>query len=130
MKSRIALTNSSILTAIANDMSFDEVFARQVQGIGQKGDILIAISTSGNSPNVIKAVERAKQMGIYTIGLTGANGDKLSGITDMAIKVPSTNTQRIQESHLLIGHIICEMVENGTPNPKSQYYQIPNSAGG
>ena len=109
----IALTtNSSIITAIANDMSFDEIFDRQIQAIGHKGDILIAISTSGNSPNVIKAVEKAKLMGIYTVGLTGATGDKLSGITDIAIKVPSTNTQRIQESHILIGHIICEIVES------------------
>ena len=108
----IALTaNTSLLTAISNDYSFGLIFSRQIEGLGTSGDVLIAISTSGTSKNIIKAVEVAKSIGIYTIGLTGAQGDKLAGLTDICIKVPSSNTQRIQESHILIGHIICEFVE-------------------
>ncbi|MDI6839552.1 MAG: SIS domain-containing protein [bacterium] len=108
----IALTtNTSLLTAIPNDTSFDIVFARQIESLGKKGDVLIAISTSGESPNIIKAVEVSKSIGIYTIGLTGEKGDKLVKLVDIGIKVPSSNTQRIQEAHILIGHIICEIVE-------------------
>ena len=113
----IALTtNSSLLTAISNDSSFEYVFARQIEGLGNPGDVLIAISTSGSSPNILKAVEVAKSMGIHTIGLTGIDGDKLevaplARLVDIGIKVPSSNTQRIQEAHILIGHIICELVE-------------------
>jgi len=117
----IALTtNTSLLTAISNDASFEEVFARQIEGLGKSGDTLIAISTSGKSPNVLKAVETAKSMEINTIGLTGMNGDKLVQQVDLNIKVPSSNTQRIQEAHILIGHIICEMVEQKTTNPSAE----------
>lgn len=113
----IALTtNSSILTAISNDESFEDVFARQIEGLGKKGDVLIAISTSGTSPNIIKGVKTARKIGMKTIGFTGKKVDRPKGvslhtITDICIKVPSLNTQRIQESHITIGHIICEMVE-------------------
>ncbi len=104
-------TNTSLITSISNDDSFESIFSRQVEGLGVDGDVLIAISTSGTSKNIIKAVEVAKSIGIYTIGLTGARGDKLEELTDICIKVPSSSTQRIQESHILIGHIICEFVE-------------------
>jgi len=105
-------TNTSILTAISNDYSFEEVFSRQVKAIGEEGDILIAISTSGESPNVLEAVKTAKRMGIYTVGLTGERG-RLREEVDLAIEVPSSDTQRIQECHILVGHIICQMVEEG-----------------
>ena len=103
--------NPSFLTAVANDISYEEVFARSVKGTGRKGDILIAISTSGNSMNVIKAIETANNMKIITVGLTGQNGGKMSSLCNYLIKVPSTDTPRIQEAHILIGHIICEIVE-------------------
>lgn len=110
----IALTtNTSTLTAVSNDFSFEDIFSRQVEGLGKKGDVLIAISTSGNSPNVLKAVKVAKSKGIFTVGLTGEKGNNLLKSTDLTIKVSSSNTQRIQEAHILIGHIICELVEMG-----------------
>lgn len=104
-------TNNSSLTAISNDYGFNEVFVRQIEGIGREGDVAIGISTSGNSPNVIFAVNKAKQMKIKTIGLTGGSGGELSKIVDVAIVAPSVNTPRIQEAHITIGHIICELVE-------------------
>ncbi|MEM3744718.1 MAG: D-sedoheptulose 7-phosphate isomerase [Candidatus Micrarchaeaceae archaeon] len=108
----IALTtNTSSLTAIANDYSYEDVFARQMEGIGANGDVAIAISTSGNSKNVIKAVEKAKEMGIYVIGLTGGNGGALKELCDMPIVVNSGNTPIIQEVHIAIGHMICMLVE-------------------
>lgn len=108
----IALTtDSSNLTAGGNDIGFENVFARSVEGLGKEGDVLIAISTSGNSPNVIKAIEMAKSKKIVTIGFLGGRGGKIKDITDMNIIIPSENTQRIQESHITIGHIICEIVE-------------------
>ncbi len=108
----IALTtDTSILTAVSNDESFDEVFARQIRAIGKKGDCLIAITTSGKSPNVIRAIETAKGMGIYTIGLLGKGGGKAKELVDLAIVVPSDDTARIQESHITIGHIIAEIIE-------------------
>lgn len=108
----IALTtDTSILTAYANDMGFGRIFKRQVQALGKPGDVLIAISTSGNSQNVIVAVETAKLAKIRTIVLTGMDG-KLKGMADIAISVPSTTTQYIQESHIAIEHIICELVEH------------------
>ena len=108
----IALTtNTSILTAVANDNAFEEIFARQVEALGKPGDVLVGISTSGNSPNVLKAVHTAKEKRLKTIGLTGAKGDRLASITDICIKVPSDDTQRIQEAHITIGHIICQIVE-------------------
>jgi D-sedoheptulose 7-phosphate isomerase len=108
----IALTtDSSNLTAGGNDIGYENVFARNVQGLGSTGDALIAISTSGNSPNVIKAVETAKAKGIKTIGFLGGSGGKLKSLVDMPIVIPSGNTQRIQEGHITIAHIICEIVE-------------------
>lgn len=111
----IALTtDTSLLTAVSNDNSFEDVFARQIEGIGKKGDVLIAISTSGNSKNILKAAKTANSMGIYTIGLTGEKMSKLTSMAKLIIKTPSSDTQRIQESHILIGHIICELVESET----------------
>jgi len=104
--------NSSYLTAVANDYSYDEVFARLVKGMGRKGDILVGISTSGNSSNILKAFEAAKSVGMITVGLTGANGGKIKDISNYLIDVPSTDTPRIQESHIMIGHIICQLVES------------------
>ena len=108
----IALTtDTSILTAIGNDYGYENLFARQVQANGAKGDMLIAISTSGNSPNIIKAIEEARKIGIITVGLVGEKECKMDTICDYCIKVPSVITPRIQESHILIGHIICSVVE-------------------
>jgi len=103
--------NTSFLTAVANDYSYDEVFSRAVKAMGRKGDVLIGISTSGSSLNVIKALEVANIMGMITIGFTGNSGGKMKNLCQFLIKVPSTDTARIQESHILIGHIICEIVE-------------------
>jgi len=109
----IALTtDSSALTALGNDYSFDIVFSRQLQALGQKGDVLISISTSGNSKNVLEAVRQAKATGIITIGVTGGKGGQLAGLTDITICAASSKTARIQESHLVIFHAICELVEN------------------
>lgn len=109
----IALTtDTSALTCIGNDYSFDEIFARQVAGMGRKGDLLIGISTSGNSRNVIRAVEEAKKLGVKTIGLLGRNGGELCSICDHSIVVPHNVTARIQECHILIGHTLCGLIEN------------------
>ncbi len=108
----IALTtDSSNLTAGGNDIGFENVFARNVEGLGNKGDVLIAISTSGNSLNVIKAVEKAKSNGMKTIGFLGGTGGKLKNLIDLPVVIPSNNTQRIQEGHITIAHIICELTE-------------------
>ncbi|WP_456420253.1 D-sedoheptulose 7-phosphate isomerase [Methanocaldococcus infernus] len=108
----IALTtDTSILTAIGNDYSFDNIFERQVEALGKEGDVLIGISTSGNSENVIRAVKKAKELNIYTIGLLGKGGGKLKDLVDLALIVPSNNTPRIQECHVTIYHVICEEVE-------------------
>lgn len=117
-KNRIALpaisltTNTSVLTAVSNDRGFKYVFSRQVEAIGEKGDILILISTSGNSINLIEASKSAKKMGILTIGLLGKGGGQLKNNVDLPIIVNSVNTQRIQEAHITIGHIIVEIIEN------------------
>jgi len=103
--------NTSYLTAVANDYEFNVIYSRLVDGLGVAGDVLIGLSTSGNSTNIIKAFEVAKEKGITTIGLTGANGGKMKEISDYLLNVPSTTTPRIQESHILLGHIICELVE-------------------
>ncbi len=103
--------NSSYLTAVANDYSYDEIYARLVEGTMLKGDVLIGLTTSGNSGNILKAFESARQKGIITIGFTGASGGKLKKLADYLINIPSNTTPRIQESHILVGHIICEMVE-------------------
>jgi len=104
-------TDMSVMTAIANDYDFSEVFARQVKAFAQEGDVLIAISTSGNSPNVLKAVEAGKKKKLKTIALTGAKGDKLASKVDYAFIVPSANTPRVQEVHITLGHVLCQMVE-------------------
>jgi len=106
-------TDTSALTCIANDYSFDEVFARQVQGLGRAGDLLIGISTSGNSKNVIRAVEEAKKIGMHTLGLLGRDGGQLRALCEHHIIVPSQVTARIQESHILIGHTLCGLIEQG-----------------
>jgi len=103
--------NTSYLTAVANDYSFDEVFARMVRGQGRRGDVLVGLSTSGNSPNVIRAFETAREAGITVIALTGSTGGKMAPLADLLLNVPSDDTPRIQEAHILIGHIVCEMVE-------------------
>lgn len=111
--SAVALTtNTSTLTAIGNDFGFEKVFSRQIEALASKNDVIIAISTSGNSKNVIYAVKLAKKKRIQTIGLTGKNGGKLKDIVDIAIRVPSNNTQNIQESHIMIGHILVGLVES------------------
>jgi D-sedoheptulose 7-phosphate isomerase len=104
-------TNTSILTAIANDFGYDFVFERQVESTVGPDDVVVGISTSGNSANVINGLVLAKKIGAKTIGLTGENGGKLSQVADITLKVPSKNTQRIQECHIMVGHIICDIVE-------------------
>ncbi len=109
----IALTtDTSILTSVSNDLAFDEIFAKQLRALGKEGDVAIGISTSGTSPNIIKAFEVAKEMGIKRVALTGNNGGVISKMADFSLVVPSTSTPRIQEVHILIGHILCEMVEH------------------
>jgi D-sedoheptulose 7-phosphate isomerase len=103
--------NTSYLTAVANDYSFDVVYSRMIAGIGNKGDVLIGLSTSGNSGNIINALNAAKEKGMTTIGFTGATGGKMKDVCELLLNVPSTDTPRIQESHILVGHIICELVE-------------------
>ncbi len=108
----LALTvDTSALTAIANDYSFDEIFARQVRGIGRSGDILFALSTSGNSTNVLRAIEAARENSIKTIGLTGQSGGLMRQLCDICICVPSDRTNHIQEMHIAVGHVICGAVE-------------------
>lgn len=108
----IALTtNTSILTAVANDYGYEVVFSRQIEALVQEKDVVIGISTSGNSPNVIEAIKVAKIKGARTIGLTGGSGGKLAEVADLVLTVPSASTPRIQEAHITIGHIICEIVE-------------------
>jgi len=103
--------NTSYMTAVGNDYGYDVVFERMVEAMGRKGDVLVAISTSGNSPNIVKAVEKANQIGMITIGMTGSKGGKLKELCSILLNVPSDNTPRIQESHILIGHVLCEWVE-------------------
>ena len=108
----IALTtDTSILTALANDYGYETVFSRQVEALVNENDVVIAISTSGNSPNVIAAIETAKRKGAKTIGLTGASGGRLAEAAQLALEVPSDDPPRIQEAHITIGHIVCELVE-------------------
>jgi len=109
-------TDTSVLTAVGNDFGFENVFSRQCDSIVCKGDIIIAISTSGNSPNVINGVKTAKEKGGIIIGLTGMDGGKLSNLTDEIIKVPTTNTPEIQESHRIVIHILCNLVEKSLVN--------------
>ena len=104
-------TDTSIMTAIGNDYGYEKLFSRQVQANGVKGDMFIGISTSGNSANVIEALQECKEKGIITVGLTGEKGGKMAEMCDYCIKVPSNETPRVQEAHILIGHIICAVVE-------------------
>jgi D-sedoheptulose 7-phosphate isomerase len=105
-------TNSSFLTAVANDYSFDEVYARMVKAAGRKGDMLVAISTSGNSANIIKALRAAAEAGMITVGLTGKDGGKMRTLCSLLLNVPSNDTPRIQEVHITLGHIVCQLVES------------------
>ena len=104
-------TDTSNLTAIGNDYGYDQVFSRQLEGMGQEGDLFIGISTSGNSLNIIKAFQSAKQKNITTVALTGRDGGEMAKIADISIVIPSNATPRIQESHILVGHIICDIIE-------------------
>lgn len=108
--------NTSYLTAVANDYSYDAIYSRLIKGTGRPGDVLVGLSTSGNSKNILHAFEEAKRKGMITIGLTGETGGKMKAFSDYLLNVPSADTPRIQESHILIGHIICELVEE-------QYFQ-------
>src|SRR5689334_20807833 len=103
--------NTSYLTAVGNDYSYDVIYSRIIDGVGMPGDVLIGLSTSGNSKNIIKAFESARQKKIVTVGLTGASGGLMKSLSDYLINIPSTDTPRIQESHILAGHIICQLVE-------------------
>ena len=104
--------NSSFMTAVANDFGYDNTYTRMLEACGRKGDILVGISTSGNSNNVVQALKKAKENGLITIGLTGVKGGSMADICDVLIRVPSNDTARIQEAHILIGHIICQCIEN------------------
>jgi D-sedoheptulose 7-phosphate isomerase len=104
-------TDTSMLTAIGNDYGFDQIFSRQLEANGRKGDVFIGISTSGSSSNVTAALQRARELDIITIGLTGQGGGEMQSLCDHCIKVPSMSTPRIQESHIMLGHIICDLVE-------------------
>ncbi|MBC6996287.1 D-sedoheptulose 7-phosphate isomerase [Neolewinella lacunae] len=103
--------NTSYITAVANDYSYDDIYSRWITAIGHAGDVLIALSTSGNSTNVVKAVEQGNTNGMVTVGFTGETGGKLRGICDYLVAIPATDTPRIQECHMLLGHTICEIVE-------------------
>ncbi|RBL91526.1 D-sedoheptulose-7-phosphate isomerase [Chitinophaga flava] len=104
--------NTSYLTAVGNDYGYDQVYARMLRGIGREGDVLVALSTSGNSANILEAIKVAKEKGMAIVSLTGATGGKMKDGSDYLINVPSTDTPRIQEAHITVGHIICELVEN------------------
>jgi len=103
--------NTSYITAVANDYSYDVIYSRMIKGIGKKGDVLVGLSTSGNSKNIINAFEVAKEKEMITIAFTGTSGGKMKPVSDFLLNVPSTDTPRIQESHIMVGHIICQLVE-------------------
>ena len=105
-------TDTSAVTSIANDYGYEHVFSRQIQGLGIAGDVAVGISTSGNSPNILEGLRVARQMGLYTIGLTGAGGGRMRELVDVLIAVPSSETPRIQECHILVGHALCDAVEH------------------
>jgi len=105
-------TDMAVVTSISNDYDYTDLFSRQIKAIGHKGDIAIAISTSGNSPNVLKAVQVAKEKGLITIGFAGKDGGKLAGLVDYSFIIPSNNTARIQEAHITLGHLLCELIED------------------
>ncbi len=104
-------TNSSVLTAVANDYDFERVFARQIEGLAVAGDVVVGISTSGNSPNVIRALEAGRERNCFTIGFTGEHGGRLKDAADLCFRAPSNSTPRIQEAHIVVWHIVCELVE-------------------
>ena len=103
--------NSSYMTAVANDLGYTETYSRILEACGRKGDMLFGLSTSGNSPNVVRALQKANEIGLTTIGLTGISGGEMNNICDFIIKVPSDDTPRIQEAHILLGHILCQLIE-------------------
>lgn len=103
--------NTSYLTAVANDYSYEVIYSRLIKGIGKRGDVLIGLSTSGNSANIIKAFEQAKENKMITVGFTGASGGKMKAVSDYLINIPSADTPRIQEAHIMVGHIICQLTE-------------------
>jgi D-sedoheptulose 7-phosphate isomerase len=111
LRAQALSTNTSNLTCIGNDYGYDQLFSRQVQAMGRKGDVLLALSTSGNSKNVILAIQKAREIGMHVIGMTGATGGHMSELCDIIMKVPSKDTARIQECHIMLGHIYCEMIE-------------------
>lgn len=104
--------NTSYLTAVANDYSYDEVYARMIKAAGKTGDLLFALSTSGNSPNIVKAALAARETGMYVVAMTGAGGGQLANHCDLLLNMPSNDTPRIQECHMMLGHLICELVES------------------
>jgi D-sedoheptulose 7-phosphate isomerase len=106
-------TDTSILTAVGNDYGYDKIFVRQIDALCNPGDVVVGISTSGNSPNVIEALTLARERGAHTIGFTGADGGRMRDLVDHCLRVPSTETARIQEAHILIGHLLCDWVEAG-----------------
>lgn len=106
-------TDSSILTSVANDYGFDYIYTRQLQALARPGDLLVIISTSGNSPNILNALQTASSMGILTVGLLGKNGGKAENMVDQSVVIPSGTTARIQEAHILIGHCLCDLIEDG-----------------
>ena len=112
LRSIALTTDSSVLTCISNDFSYDEIFSRQLEALGRKNDVLVTITTSGNSKNIIKALSQASKMGIKTIGLLGKKGGKCKKLVNLPLIVPSSSTARIQEAHILIEHVLCEIVEN------------------
>lgn len=105
--------NSSYVTAVANDYSYNDIYSRYVNGVGKPGDVIIGFSTSGNSENIVRALQVAREKKMVTVGMTGALGGKLKDLSDYLLNVPSTDTPRIQESHIMLGHIFCEIVEEG-----------------
>jgi D-sedoheptulose 7-phosphate isomerase len=111
--------NTSYLTAVANDYSFNDIYSRLIDGIGEEGDVLVGLSTSGNSTNIINAFETARKKEMITVGFTGETGGKMKPLCDHLINIPSTDTPRIQESHIMVGHIICQLVEEKYFNPKN-----------
>ena len=117
----IALTtDTSVLTCLSNDYGFDDVFAKQVQALGKKGDVLVSISTSGKSENIVRAARCARELGLFTIALTGSGGGALAEVAELCLKVPSENSQRIQEAHITIGHIVLDLLEKklASENPQ------------
>lgn len=119
-------TDTSVLTAVANDYGYDQLFARQVESLCQPGDIVVGLSTSGNSPNVLLGIARAKELGLCTVGLAGKDGGKLAQVADFCLTVPSPKAARTQEAHIFIGHCLCEVIENAVVNAGTPA-QLPGS---